>query len=310
MLSLLGVVVSVGCSLAFTTYDACRKHLVQHVPTLPLLAILMLGQAVIIGAILWGQALFNGVSPLDIALPNTYWWYLAATVVLNVVANALFLLAVKWAPISYAIPMLSLTPLFAGLGGWWLLGETLGAIQWVGAAGIAAGTFGLALSAKRNKADLTALPTTSKPLLGMGCMAIVALLWAFAPVADKPCVQWAGPLLHGLLLYIGIGLAALAALCANQCLGGSTKENAPLLGSVGQQGVPLGLALGAATASTVLQLWAILLLPVSVVEGIKRALGLIGAMAAGRLLFNEPIMTRQWLWVGVLLIALWAMLFG
>ncbi len=304
MISILGAGVAVACSVAFSAFDAARKHLVQHLPTLPLLAILMVGQAMMIAA-WWAVSVAGWGDPnLLPTLPASYWDYLAATVALNVVANVLFLLAVKWAPISYAIPMLSLTPLFAGLGGWLLLNETLTPFQWVGALGIAGGTFGLALTANRNKPTQS---VASKPLLGMGCMAMVALLWALAPVVDKPCAQWAGPLLHGWLLYSAIGAATLVAMALYR-----DKTPAPLLlgGVVKQQAVPLGAALGAATASTVLQLWAILLLPVSVVEGIKRALGLVGAMVAGRYLFNEPTAARQWLWVGLLLIALWAMLFG
>lgn len=298
---MLGIIVTLACSLAFTLFDASRKQLMSKWQVLPLLVVLMLGQAVVVFAI-WAGAFF--VEQGEVTFPlvaGGYWRLLAISIGTNTVANGLFLTAVRLAPFSMVIPMLSLTPLFAAVGEWFWLGQQLTTMQIIGIAGIMVATFGLGWCAfKTTTVVKNVLNDTQQPLLGMVCMVGVAVLWALAPVADKAALailpnNLAGMLLHGWLLYVGIGVGALAAVLL-------VKQ--PLLPKSDKLEMKwLVLALLAAAASTMLQLWAITLMPVGIFEGLKRAFGLLGALVFGKLLFAEKITPTQCAWVGVLLLA-------
>jgi drug/metabolite transporter (DMT)-like permease len=102
-------------SLGFAALDALRKFLSRHLDPVPLAALIALGQLPLFA--LWALVGSQLSVSVGYIAPG------AATVVLNVAANVLFLKAVQVSPLSVTIPFLSLTPVFSTLLGALVLGE-------------------------------------------------------------------------------------------------------------------------------------------------------------------------------------------
>src|SRR5689334_10315274 len=106
---------AVASSLGWSGFDLLRKLLVERVPPVALVFLLTAGSAPLFAA--W--MLVDGVAP---PAPG-YLWPALGSVLLNIVSNLLFLQGMRIAPLSVAVPLLSLTPVFATLLAVPLLGE-------------------------------------------------------------------------------------------------------------------------------------------------------------------------------------------
>jgi drug/metabolite transporter (DMT)-like permease len=124
------LVLVAGCALAWSLYDLNRKALVERISPTPLLVLLTAGQAPLLGA--WALAEGGGLGP-GYLLPAT------GSIALNLVANVAFVHAFRVAPLSVAVPLLSLTPALATLASIPLLGEVPTARQMAGVAAVVAG---------------------------------------------------------------------------------------------------------------------------------------------------------------------------
>jgi drug/metabolite transporter (DMT)-like permease len=278
VLTPLSFAVVLACSLCWSGYDLTRKLLVERVRPTPLLFLLTLGQAPLL--LVW--AAFEGWGRFE---PD-YWAPAAASVALNVVANLAFIHAFRAAPISITIPLLSLTPAFTALAAIPLLGELPTPRQDAGIALVVGGA--VVVHLRRD----VALADRAAARRGALLMVLVALCWSVTPALDKLAVRASSAGLHGFVLCAGVAAAVLVILVARGRLG-ETREAARMPGTVAVALVLSALALG-------LQLVAIQLVWVSLVETLKRGLGNLAALAYGRWLLGEAISRLQVAGVGLM----------
>jgi drug/metabolite transporter (DMT)-like permease len=125
-------------------------------------------------------------------------------------------------------------------------------------------------------------------------MICVALLWSFGAAVDKRALEYAHPSIHAAVQCAGIALTLLLYLAARKQLG--------LMRPLGKTRGIYVAALVAGSAGLGLQLVAIRLVLVSIVESVKRAIGMTLAVANGRVLFGEPVTTGKA--VGIVMMSL------
>lgn len=270
----LAIALMVGTALGWAGFDAARKGLAAHVEPLPLVFALMLGQVPLFA--LW-TALVDGWIPGE-----GYAGPAAASVALNVAANLLFVTALRVSPLSVTIPFLSLSPVFAALAAMPLLGEAPAPGQAVGVVAIVAGAVVVNASGAGGVRGLW-----HAYLRERGCvyMTAVAALWALSATFDKAACENTSPALHGMVQCGGVGLAVLGWLVVR----GRTAE---IRGAFRYPG-RLALAVAFGVAALGLQLLAFRVALVSLVEAVKRAIGMTSAVVVGRTVFREPLTTSK-----------------
>ncbi len=113
----LPLLLTIACGIAWSAHDTLRKVLVAQIRPLALLVLLAGGAAP-------PFALWMALDPAQRASPPpSYLLPAAASVALNVAANLALLRGMRLAPLSVAVPLLSLTPAFTALAAIPPLGE-------------------------------------------------------------------------------------------------------------------------------------------------------------------------------------------
>lgn len=266
------LLLALGTSLAWAGFDATRKALTPHVPAVPLVALFCLGQVPFFA--LW--------LALD-GIPEIKEGYILAgvvTVVLNIAANLLFVRAVFLSPLSVTIPLLSLTPVFTALIAMPLMGERPLPLQWMGILAVVGGAFCI----NADPGDLRHPVRLLRSLVrerGALFMAAVALLWSLSSTVDKMGLERSSAPLHALVQVGGVAAGMLLVLALQGRLSS--------LGSVRKRPGTFAATILFAVTALGLQLLAYSLLFVSIVEAIKRAVGMSAALVIGRLTFGERI---------------------
>lgn len=272
-----------GLALAFVGafcwagLDTSRKYLVQGIPPTTAAAWIALLQAPVFLA--WALA---GPGPAPDA---GYWLPGGAALVLQVAANVLFLRALFLSPLSLTIPFLSLTPVFTSLIALAFLGEHPTLQQWSGIALVVAG----ALSLHGRVPLLEALRREPGSLM----MAIVALLWSVTGNLAKVSLLHASVPWHATIQTGGVGLALVLYLLLRR----GRRELAVPAGP--RRWLLLSLLFSLAALS--LQLAAIRLILVGVVETVKRGVGMTSSVLLGRALFGEPVTVAKVVAVGLMI---------
>ena len=142
------LLLTLGASVGYGTFDAVRKKLAASVAPLPLTALMGLGQAPLFAVWMLGA----GAEP-----PRTgYVPEAAASIVFGLVGNLFFMRALQISPLSLTIPFLSFSPVFTVLFSRALLGEAPQFLQALGIAGVVVGAFLLNLAWE----DLCGPPTS------------------------------------------------------------------------------------------------------------------------------------------------------
>jgi drug/metabolite transporter (DMT)-like permease len=268
-----GFLLTVTSSVGWAALDATRKVLAERMRPVPLLFLMTSFSVPIF--LFW--ALTSSPPGAWVTSPG-YWLPAGASVALNVVANLLYFRAVTVSPFSQMVPLLSLTPMFTALAAIPLVGEYPTPRQWVG---IGAATLG-ALVLQSGVGRSLGQPWRSfiaEP--GAPLMTGVALLWSVASALDKAAIRHAEGLFHGLVLNGGVAVVLLVVLLARREMG--------LLRGLPAIKWPLALALAVGVAALGLQLRAYGHWPVGIVETVKRGVGCLLALLAGRLFFQEAI---------------------
>jgi drug/metabolite transporter (DMT)-like permease len=267
----------VACSLGWAGVDLLRKLLVAKVSPVALVFLLTVGVAPLFAA--W------------MAVAGTSWprpGYLVpafTSVVLNVVANLLYLEGMRIAPISVTVPLLSLTPAFASLLAIPLLGErptplhSLGILMVVGGA--------IALHWRRAEDD-----GRHGTVKGTVFVALTALFWSLATPLDKLAIGRADAPLHGFVLTTGVAVGVLLVLAVRGKLGD--------LGQVRQVPGAYLLALVVSALALGLQFLVLPHVYVGTVETLKRGIGNFMALLSGWVFFREPVTLRKIVAVAVM----------
>ncbi len=273
--TLLAAGLSIGCAVAFSVADLLRKLLAEQVRPLPLLLAMSAGMAPFFLA-WWAWQGDGGPSA-------AYWLPGLGSAALNLLANLAFLEAVRIAPLSLTIPVLSLTPVFTTLLAMPMLGEVPSVRQGVGVVLVVIGV--LWLNARGAGSALGNLWRSLLHERGTQLMAATALLWSLAMPLDKMALAVSGAAFHGLALNGGVALGALAVLAAR----GRAGE---LRGLAMRWKLLTGLILVGAIA-LVLILLAIPLTWIGFIETMKRGLGSFMAVVWGRAFFGEVVTLRK-----------------
>lgn len=278
---MMGFSLGVASALCWSGLDVVRKALAGKASPTALAVFLCLGQLPFLGA--WAA-----VDRTWITDPH-YWPPAVASMVMNALANVLFMRSVELSPLSRTVPFLSLTPVFSALAAIPLLGEVPGVMHWAGIGLVVVGT--LVLNSDLSDNWWSSL-THEK---GAPYMIAVAVLWAFSTALDKRALPHASPATHAFLLCAGTAMILLSWLFIQREQGELRKVlEAP-------KGLLAGLV-GFAVAALALQMIAIQYLWVAVIETLKRAFGVLGSIVFGKLFFEEPV-TRWKLLAAALMVA-------
>lgn len=270
---MIGLLLALTCALSWAGLDVFRKQLGGAIKPLPLLFLLNVGLLPVFA--IWWLVMGGGITDLSAYAPPA-----GAALLLQVVANLLFLGAVRRSPLSLTIPFLALTPVFAtGLAAL-ILDEQPEPLQLVGVALVVGGA--LALGSADDSVP-RATPVVREP--GAYMMIGVAACWGLTMVLDKRALQFAAVPIHALIQLSGVVLAGLVYVLIAK----PRRELARARTQLGR----LALATLTGSAALGLQLIAVQHIHVGQLETIKRALGLLGAIVFGRLVFGEPITTRK-----------------
>lgn len=268
---MIGFSLGVAAALCWSGLDVVRKALSGKASPTALAAFLMLGLLPFLGA--W--AAWDRTWVTD----DAYWPPAVSSMVMNAVANVLFMQSVRLSPLSRTVPFLSLTPVFSALVAIPLLGEVPGPMHWGGIMLVVAGALTL-------NSDLST--SWWKSVLhekGAPFMIGVALLWSLSTALDKRALPHAAPASHAFLLSLGGGAILLTWLFVRGTLGELRElRQAP-------KGL-LAAMVGFAGAAVAFQMTALLFLWVAVLETLKRAFGVLGSIVFGRVFFIEPITPR------------------
>ena len=281
-ISLVALAYIVVSSLSWSGLDVFRKILGGRMPAMASVVWLSVAQLPLFGA--W---LVVSVVTQDRAPVTPHYIAPAVTLVLlNVAASVMFIRAVTVSPLSLTIPLLSLTPVFATLMALILLGEAPSARQLFAIGVIVAGALVLNPPVDGDsRGSLSALWRAFTAERGSVLMAMVAAIWGLVASLDKVALVHATTPFHGVTQNIGVGLCVFVWLAAT----GRVGELRSVRGAVG----PLLGAGISATFALGLQLVAIQLTLVGLVETIKRAIGLTLSIIAGRVIFGEPLTLRK-----------------
>ena len=269
----------VACSLGWAGFDLLRKLLVREIPPVALVFLLTAGSAPLFVA--WAVA--QGPR-----LPGPgYWMPAIASVLLNIVANLLFLQGMRVAPISVTVPLLSLTPVFATLLAIPLLGERPSSTHTLGILLVVGGAIALNW---RTGGGPSSQPEGS--LKGALMVAFTAFLWSLTIPLDKLSVERGNAPFHGIVLTTGVALGVLAVRVVQRGLGD--------LGAVRRVPGIYVLALAVSTLALALQFLAFPQVFVGTIETLKRGIGNFAALVSGKVFFHEPFTVRK-LWAVVLM---------
>jgi len=266
------VLLTLGASLSWSFFDTCRKVLAPRVDPIPLTAIFAWFQVpIFLGWALWS-------SSLEIASGYLFPGFMV--LVFNLIACLCFFEALRRSPLSVTVPILSFVPAFAGVGGWLLLGEELSLSQWGGVILVGGGT--LFLNARRDELwNVWKLIQSLGRESGSLLMVVVAFCWSTTSVFDKIAMQYASAEAHAGVQVLALGAVLTVWLAAKGKVAelGGVRNHLPVFISGGFLSI----------AALSLQLHAVQVLYVGLMEAIKRACGIVFAIVLGRLLFKEEI---------------------
>lgn len=286
-LSPTAIALVVGCALAWTAFDLVRKLLVGRVDAIPLVFLLTALQVPLF-------ALWAGYDGVLTQPAGNYWAPALGSVALNLVANALFIKALQVSPLSVTIPLLSLTPAFATLVSIPLLGQHPSGRQIVGIVLVVLGALALNVVGERASSHRRFEP-------GALMMIGVALLWSLTPPFDRMAMDRASPQFHGVILSAGVALGLGLVLLVQGRLG-AVRPAFERPGLV-------TLAIATSAVALGLQLAALAVASVAVIETTKRGLGNFASVVVGLACFDEHVPPARWAAVVVLVVGVAMILF-
>ncbi|CAH9062509.1 hypothetical protein PSECIP111854_03027 [Pseudoalteromonas sp. CIP111854] len=249
-------------ALCWAGFDLCRKQLAQSFSA-PKMSIMFSSLVLPIFLVLW---IFSGAT-----LPtNDY--YLSATVsgLLAAFGSVSFIRALALGKMAIVLPMLSFTPVCSALLAWLWLKDPLNSIQIIAILGITLGSFWV----------LGGRLKTQEAGVWQGLLA--ACCWGCCIVLDKFALQYGPKEFHAIYITIII-LFTIPTM-----LGVKIKFNI-------LKKFPLWwlFATLCFSGAVIFQFMAIELLQPGVVEGLKRAVGILSALLVGMLFFKEQISVKQ-----------------
>lgn len=278
----------------WSSLDVARKILVRRIEPVALLVFLCLGQ--VPGFAWWAHLQGRWIDDGWVYAP---WGTMA--VLLNVVANVCYLLAVRSSPLSVVIPLLSFVPVFTVAIANPLLRELPSNLQLVGITAVVGG----ALVLNGNPGERWSVRGWVKALVserGALYMLVTALCWAASIVVDKRAFETASPGAHAMVMNAGVGVVMVVWLTGRRELG--------QLGAVRRGAGWMVIAVAAAGLGLGAQMVAVAQLMAGVVESIKRAIGMIVAVIVGNVGFDEPLTAHKLMAITLMIVGTATILVG
>lgn len=293
----IGVIAATAASsVCWALFDFSRKKIAGRFEPVPVVIWLMVVQVPVFAA--------AGLSEIWIFPESRYWLPALASTLLNCLANVFFIESIRLAPLSLAIPILSLGPVFSLIGAFLMLGEQASVRQLFGIVIIVLAAFGLGRMGSRDAKLSRENPRESgKVGLGLLLMALVAALWSTTPVLDKICMRSMPASEHGFLQCLSVALALFVWL--------RIRSRAALsMSDLKRTGTVRWFLISGVVASIALlsQLWAIQEIPVGIFEALKRAYGMMSALLLGFLFLDESITKLKAIVVLVMVIGVFVLL--
>jgi len=287
-ISLTALLLIIGATLSWSGLDTLRKLLATRIKPIPLVILLTLFQIPIFLAWVIFEGNFSSFS-------WSYFRYGLIAVVINILANLMFVNAVRVSPFSLTIPFLSLTPIFATIWAIPILGEMPTLLQSIGILIAVFGAFNLNV-ARGEGLNLKAMWRAFLNERGSVLMTGVAILWSLNSSVDKLSVTHASVAIHALVQCAGIALGLLTVSAANGHLHelSNTRPHLKLL-----FGAVAFCALGLSFEFSAIQL-----APIRMVAIIKRVVELNMAITIGRVIFKEQITRRKLLAIAMMAIGI------
>lgn len=192
------------CALSLALADALTKKLLPGYRTAELVVVRFGVTAVLLLPLL----VLNPPS----SLPAPFWGWVGLALPLEVVAMALYVLAIRDSPLSLTLPYLAFTPVFVVLTGLVVLGEQVSAQGLAGILLVVIGAYGLNLQHARFAAPRSWLA----PVLAIGrergsrLMLGAALIYSMTSVLGKGALQYVPAASFGPLYFVLLGLFTVA----------------------------------------------------------------------------------------------------
>lgn len=281
------LLLALGSSVSWAGLDTCRKVLSHDLPTVPIVVCLTLGQLPLFG-------LWLVIEPAYTITPG-YVWPASLAVLLNGLANLLFVRAVQVSPLSLTVPLLSLTPVFTTLMSLVLLHEVPTLRQTCGILLVVAGAFSMH-PVHAGTPRLQGMWQAYIAERGSILMTGVALLWSMTAPLDKLAIARSAVPMHALVQCGGVALLLLLVLAGTRRYG----DLRTIKGHV----VPLLVAVVFGTAALGLQFMAFQVMLVGLMEVIKRVIGLVSAVLLGYLLFGEALTVQKLRAIGLMAVGI------
>jgi drug/metabolite transporter (DMT)-like permease len=303
-------VVSASC---WASLDIVRKHIGQYMSaSSAILGIMLCHVPILVPFLTLGEFFpsLRGDDPvtklLFVGYPEeltaAFFMWSGGAILLNIIANFLFLRAVQLSPLSLTTPYLAFTPIFAAIIAFFA--EDQIPTIW-GQAGIATVCFGAFFLNPGNKEDGALAPLKALwKERGSAYMLIVAFLWGTTPILNKRAFEETSPMWQTLFLAVGVGLFFLG-LKAYRDGGFETIWNE-------LSKTPYWIVASAAfnAGALALQLGSYEYIDIAYVETVKRAVGVISAILAGYVLFKEKDIVRRLLGAALMVAGVAMVLFG
>jgi len=159
----------------------------------------------IAGLILMPFAFFSesAVNPSDFYPP------FLVSLIINIFAYTLLLTALKISPVSLVMPFVGTTPLFLIASAYFILGETISTVQFLGILLIIAGAFILQFPShienSKNGSRLNNMFNFRER--GIGLAIVVAFLWSISASVEKLAVRASSPEIYGSFIHLSLGVA-------------------------------------------------------------------------------------------------------
>jgi drug/metabolite transporter (DMT)-like permease len=273
----------IGSSVCWAALDTCRKVLSRHLSAVPIVLCLTLGQIPLFG--LWL------VIAQAYRLTPGYVGPALLAVLLNTLANLVFIRAVQLSPLSLTVPLLSLTPVFATLMGLLILHEVPTLLQTCGILLVVAGALRLH-PVPGGKPWLQGVWEAFRAERGSVLMTGVALLWSITAPLDKLATARSTVPVHALVQCGSMALVLLLVLTGSR--------RCSDLRAVKDHVVPLLIAAVCGAAAVGLQFMAFQVMFVGLVEVIKRVIGLVSAVLLGHVIFQEAMTVQKLSAIGLM----------
>ncbi|MCA8961062.1 MAG: EamA family transporter [Planctomycetes bacterium] len=257
-------------------------------------------------AVAWGGRLWVTLIALPLAWisnarwPTTldFWGATSVTVSINIVTSILYVRALQRAPLSLALPMLQLSPVFLLITAPWITGELPTPLGIGGVISTAIGTYVLNLGERSRGLFAPWASLATHP--GTRSMLIVAILWSVSAPFDKRAVLASSPMVFIAISSAAITLGLTGVLIVRRQIGNVARG--PTIARLGSVGLPSAL-------SSICQMRALLVLDVPTVIAIKRSSALFGALW-GRWWFAEPVPPSRAIGLIIVLAGMIAILFS